>query len=610
MFNAPITKNNENSHDRSAGKRSFARPFFLAITVPEARANSMNNHQSVTFFFLLVRDEIFFFIMLNQSSPVGKTAFDSLQAKQSAVSAGYDPIVVQNAGRYKDLLRLITSEWKIKNQTPLVNAGYTARVLVISQIIHSFIRYHQMRKADRIQIVLLGCGADVIGLWAHSLCPEKVVLLEVDTPDVCSLKKDLLLSKKIIIEQDDNNNDSSLRLTGHIRDDPSSKGEEGSKCNYYLCPMDLKDISGLDSISSQYIDNTCPTLAVSELVLSYLQPKETDSLLQWCSSMLCTSPNSCTVALEPLGSEGTLTNVIDGYKRRYCELFESKMERGQAKKKKERKQLFVPIGSSCEAVARRFVEMGYEKAHVANLGRAAAFAVRPKEFQVREIFDEHAALVCYLKSYAVTLGFSADTDGLMQRMLCPWKFPMQVSPSIHDDIAITTIDPIDEEAVRDLVYQVYEPKFEDYPAVRKMVKTMMNSDLSIKPADSNNSVIASRYSSMGGLFLVALEYGKNGRQMVGCVGVRPYDRKEKSKALEVVRLAVDPSHRGKGIGRKLLEMVEMFSISRGCTNLTANTISILESAISLYQSCDYKLDKEASLGGNLTLLTYTKQLGR
>ena len=547
--------------------------------------------------------------MLNQSSPVGKTAFDSLQAKQSAVSAGYDPIVVQNAGRYKDLLRLITSEWKIKNQTPLVNAGYAARVLVVSQIIHSFIRYHQMRKTDRIQIVLLGCGADVIGLWAHSLCPEKVVLLEVDTPEVCSLKKDLLLSKEIITVQDDNNNESSLTLTGHIRDDPSFKGEEGSKCNYYLCPMDLKDISGLDSITSQCIDNMCPTLAVSELVLSYLQPKETDSLLQWCSSMLCTSPNSCTVALEPLGSEGTLTNVIDGYKRRYCELFESKMERGQAKKK-ERKQLFVPIGSSCEAVVRRFVEMGYEKAHVANLGRAAAFAVRPKEFQVREIFDEHAALVCYLKSYAVALGFSADTDGLMRRMLCPWKFPMEVSPSIHDDIAITTIDPIDEEAVRDLVYQVYEPKFEDYPAVRKMVKTMMNSDLSIKPADSNSSVIASRYSSMGGLFLVALEYGKNGRQMVGCVGVRPYDRKEKSKALEVVRLAVDPSHRGKGIGRKLLEMVEMFSISRGCMNLIANTISILESAISLYQSCDYKLEKEASLGGKLTLLTYTKPLGR
>ena len=84
--------------------------------------------------------------------------------------------------------------------------------------------------------------------------------------------------------------------------------------------------------------------------------------------------------------------------------------------------------------------------------------------------------------------------------------------------------------------------------------------------------------------------------------------KEKSKTFEVVRLAVNPSHQGRGIGRKLLEMVERFSTSRGATSLIANTISILESALSLYQSCEYQIEKGAALGPDLNILTLVKSV--
>lgn len=548
--------------------------------------------------------------MLNQSSPVGKTAFDSLQSKQSAVLAGYDPIVVRNIGNYKDLLRQVTSDWKIKNQTPLVNAGYAARVLVISHIIQSFVSYHVLRKADRIQIALLGCGGDIIGLWAHSLCPDKVVLLEIDTQEVCSLKKDILIQKELVIPHgEDDDSGGSGKLIGAIRHGGDSL--ENSKCNYFLCPTDLRDISALNSTTQQYMDSTTPTLAISELVLSYLRPNETDSLLNWCSTTLCTAPNSCTVALETLGSDTSLKVIapIEGYKKRYCELFENKMERGQAKNK-EKKQSFYPIGSSCEGVVKRFLECGFDTSHASDLGKAAAFAARPKTFQIPEIFDEHAALVCYFKSYSIVHGYSRETDGLLRRMMCPWHFALtEVQPSLYDDgVVISVIEPIDEESVRNLVYNIYEPKFDEFPAVRKMVKTMMNSDLATKLENKNNSEIANYYSSLGGSFFVAIEYSGKERQMVGCVGVRPCERKEKSKTFEVVRLAVNPSHQGRGIGRKLLEMVERFSMSRGATSLIANTISILGSALSLYQSCEYQIEKEVALGPNLNMLTFSKQI--
>ena len=133
--------------------------------------------------------------ILNQASPVGKTAFDSLQAKQSAVSAGSSVIGGANYDEYKNYLSKATSDCNIRRQTTLVNEGYAARVRAVSQSISAFVRFHTFRHSELIQIVLLGCGADVIGLWSHTLDPERVVLLEVDTPEVCLSKSEFSMTR-------------------------------------------------------------------------------------------------------------------------------------------------------------------------------------------------------------------------------------------------------------------------------------------------------------------------------------------------------------------------------------------------------------------------------
>jgi GNAT superfamily N-acetyltransferase len=549
--------------------------------------------------------------MLNQSTPVGKTAFDSLQAKQSAVSAGYDSIVVKNELYYKELLLAVTSEWKMKRQTPLINAGYASRVLTVSHAIHSFISYHELRNSGRIQIVLLGCGADVIGLWAHSLNPSRVAVLEVDTPEVCLSKSDILIRQQLIA----GTRGDSGKLVGRIQSSDSSDSENS---NYFLCPVDLRDIPKLDAVATEYLDLNAPTLVITELVLSYLNLDQTDLLLSWCSSTLRNSPNSCFLALETLGAGGS-SNVIgpiDGYKQQYSELFGNKMERGLSsssdKEGKTSHAAFYPIGSTCNDVMARFLERGFSQAYACNLGKGAAFAALPGNFGVPEIFDEHAALALYLKSYTVACAFSADTEGLMRRIMCPWHFATtEIAPSLKENIVLTVIEPNDGSSVRDLVREVYQEKFEEYPAVRKMVTHMMNSDLALSEEIEEHSTIASRYRDLGGIFFVAVQYTgeRKERQVLGCVGARPWERKAKSRTLEVVRLAVNPDHRGKGVGRKLLAMVESFATSRGAyPSLIANTISILDSAKRLYESCGYKLEKEADLGGNLTMLTYRKLL--
>lgn len=290
-------------------------------------------------------------------------------------------MVVQNQERYKELLEQVnTGESKLRRQTPLVNAGYAARVLAISHSIQSFVAYHQQRNNNNkssqiLQIVLLGCGADVIGMWAHSLLDPssntKLRIVEMDMPEVCSIKRDVWI-RNHLVDPIHATEESSERLVGHIRKHSSDESDAttGVPPNYVLCPVDLREISQLDEVVQEFIDIDAPTLAISELVLAYLPPEKTDELLAWCSSSLCTSPGSSIVALEPLGyddessTSSKVISVSEGYRREYCKHFGSKMERGKSANtkggEKAEPSTFHPIGASCKRVEKRFVQSGFE----------------------------------------------------------------------------------------------------------------------------------------------------------------------------------------------------------------------------------------------------------
>jgi ribosomal protein S18 acetylase RimI-like enzyme len=77
---------------------------------------------------------------------------------------------------------------------------------------------------------------------------------------------------------------------------------------------------------------------------------------------------------------------------------------------------------------------------------------------------------------------------------------------------------------------------------------------------------------------VALENGA----LVGTVSVVLKDQ-----GLYIRGMAVDPSARGKGIGRKLLDCAEEFAIESRCSRLFLSTTPFLSRAIRLYEVCGF-----------------------
>ncbi len=668
------------------------------------------------------------------TSSVAKTCFDAIRAKQSAVSAGYDPMVVENQGVYEDLLlRAVDSastegedskqkgKARTRRQTPLVNAGYASRVLSISYTIRSFVSYQKListtlqqddtKPRRRIRIVLLGCGVDVIGFWARSLVNEDdnlwLTIVEIDKPEVCEVKQTMVTKQgmvKNLVERFTQESTGSKKVeknyfVGNIGCDTCP--DHSDEVDYILVPGDLNDTSSLESIITRHDDDgkeEIPTLVVSELVLSYLPPNSTDNLLSWCASRLCTTPDSAFVSLEPLGSPATISSdssapatadsgsrcvisVEEGYRQDYCQKFVDKMERGRAIRTRNAIEsipsnpLFHPIGSSLDRISSRLTQAGFSSGScTANLGvtssAASASASRSdcdqndaKTLVCPDIFDEHAALILHLKSYVLACGFVAPKtqhldDLLFHCMLCPWASCRDTRPDLallrtgfpkidsKGGIVYNEIEVSNEAAVRTLFQNTYGKDYtEKYPAIRKMVKGVLNSDMrettvaSTQPDNAgegsestgNSSFIGNFYRKSGGIFLVATKYsaqpeektgddlGRNirsnlRREVVGCVGIRSYKGKDAdpTSTFEIFRLAVATNHRGQGIGKNLLRFVETYEKERQKgrrpLKFVVNTLTILEGAVNLYEHFGYQAEKETPLGSELVLRTYAKKM--
>jgi len=592
-----------------------------------------------------------------------------------------------------------------KRQTPLINAGYAARVLTISNSLSSFITYHSHHTKNNdeeatpqhqnissdVQIVVMGCGVDVISLWAAycmvkssvstSSSSRRLRIIEIDTPEICALKKEVLLStddknrklsvKELYERQSTGGNHLYYEGTiyngdsydcGSSSSTSSSTDPAASQSDYLLIPADLtKNLDQIESIINNHggEEVKIPTFVLSELVLSYIQPKDTDNILQWCSNYLCQVPGSVLLALEPLGSSiqkqnTKVVSVTEGYRYDYCEKYVNKMERGinnQSQTDNDKSSSFYPIGCSKEEVLQLLNKAGFgvRTSSVCNLGLASSVAAaassntNPKSsWKCPEIFDEHAAFILHLKSYAVVCSIvdtNSDTSNgsiLFQRYMCPWEWPnahnfarmslplvrkvdRKVEGSIN--LVITEIERQDEQSVRKIFEETYKYYWDEYPKIRKMVKGVLNKDMAEKRSgtiESNRrSSIAEFYRKSGGIFLVALGEKQDQSndpslcyEVLGFVGVRYCESKgqDADDALEIFRLVVDSKARGCGIGRKLLEAVDTFVMTTKRSKLIAHTLTILHDASRLYSSCGYTAVDESQLGDKLIMIRFEKQL--
>ena len=544
---------------------------------------------------------------------VTKTAWDALIAKRSALTAGYEPIT-QNGARYRHLLDVIAGGMDEKRQSPLVNAGYAVRLAIVTSTVYSFLKYH----ADApVQLVILGCGLDVLGLWAHSVDSFNVTVFELDMPQISAAKKDLLLRHELVT---DLGSDEGAVLQGYVAD-PSNEAPSHrlmSEANYYLYSCDLREIESIEPCLRMF-DKSKPTLVISELVLTYLGQVGMDQLLAWCAENLCCAPTSCMAAFEPLSPKARIRHsILEGYKEHYCQYFVDKLSRGLAKC--DPNELFYPPGCDVTSVETRFQSAGFS----VSLATLAGNAMINQVLRSPEPFDEHAALGLYAQSYVLVIGFHRRVELAMARCLCPWStvakhdFPSTIIHGVGGHgYMIRVIHAQDQERVRSLFRQTYGDLFDEYPSVRKMVKTGLKTDLSCSADDAEwgYSTIAVRYGLAGGVFLVAVDLSNH--HLLGCAGLRLCQRREEQltrnhyRTFEISRLAVDRDSRGKGVGTKLMHALHTFIDSERNDNerceLVATTPAMLTAANKLYASSGFQRGKEQIIG-KMTINNYFKMI--
>jgi GNAT superfamily N-acetyltransferase len=555
-------------------------------------------------------------------SNVSRTALDSLKAKHSAIcTAGYpvvSPFPIEHRpptdsnrsendvlqDEYRQLLNTMLGELERmetdafesqrrsrRRQTPLVNAGYAMRVSTILSTILNFVRYRRgldgatngQSPSDEVQIVVLGAGLDVTGLWSMSAVnvlrglndgsdhdhgptsATSVRVVEIDTPEVCRLKGPALARMEQLVVQTNDSEDhsrpgecmdgfvmSAIARTNH--DACTVDDSTVPTSSYVLLELDLTEsLASLERVLDPWLNSDLPTLFVSELVLTYLGDEHVDRLLRWLNDKYVHRVEaSAILAFEPLGpceSDLRKDSIREGsvggsYRAAYYQQFASKLSRGSKEGDTNREQAhavsFHPLGSSSRDIERRMQGLGFGFANASLAGSVVRSISSLDQWTSREPFDEHAALALHLRSYVVVSAFGDKSSSIFRQVLCPWiadscppAFTSINANGVLRRIWLTKVNhQDDEDLIRRLFLETYGDLAAAHTSIRKMVKAALKSDLASSPvrsppaASTQPSQIHSHYKKKGGFFLVAILPVRNAdkstweHQLAGAIGVR------------------------------------------------------------------------------------------
>jgi len=608
---------------------------------------------------------------------ISKTAIDSLHAKLSAIDAGW---LSSNSPSLLDGYTLILEQIydgiegpqsKRRRQTPLVNAGYAARMAVMTFILEKWFDSVLSRdeNIEGINVVVLGCGLDAVGLWSRNVLNDtltkyqqraedqspKLNVYEIDAWDNCVLKQHALERSGIVqVHRTTNNTDDDSTkessfcalMEGTIN---KAASKEVDLSDYHLIAMDFRHICKDKNLLKKALDSTGfdpsqPTIILSELVLAYIGYESTNAILQTMAThLLRDNGRSMFLCLEPMLPTGTeqhhystnkkqFFSVKESYARDYANQFLGKLNRGNSSTNSDDDDVFHPLGSNRETIVARLISSGFSMSNLdaASLRKAVGEVSSTHRLIAKEPFDEHAALALNMECYAVACAFGGSSDGNLGRLL-PW-----LDHSMQNSSSTIRIAPIEDSSqdklVGNLYGRIYAHLYNKYPAIRKMVKSALKTDLFADSANGS-SAIQNRFEGKGGKFWIALDVESS--DIVGCIGVRQRkinecddqsDTGELSSTFsaveyEVQRLAVVDKHRGKGIGKRLLNAVYEYSLQQGSVvmkdmemvenkknglsvKLLAVTPDVLVNANNLYNAFGFM--KKESFGGGLTMNVYSK----
>lgn len=101
-------------------------------------------------------------------------------------------------------------------------------------------------------------------------------------------------------------------------------------------------------------------------------------------------------------------------------------------------------------------------------------------------------------------------------------------------------------------------------------------------ADQDVLEVEKFYQATGGEFWVVEQQG----QIVGTAAYYPVRRGE--KAVEIRKMYLSSMARGKGLGKLLLQQLEIAIANRGFQSIWLETASVLKEAVNLYESSGYQ----------------------
>jgi len=90
---------------------------------------------------------------------------------------------------------------------------------------------------------------------------------------------------------------------------------------------------------------------------------------------------------------------------------------------------------------------------------------------------------------------------------------------------------------------------------------------------------------VGGFWVVARRdsAGTGGDKVLGTVALRARPK----RTAELLRMSIDPSLRGVGMGQRLVGLVEKHAKDRGFEKIVLSTLNIFKPALSLYRKCGF-----------------------
>lgn len=606
------------------------------------------------------------------SEAILRTAQDALQAKTSCIMSPYEHTLPQgpHPNVYKELMLQMNGA-SLKRQSPLVHAGYAVRMAALSSVLSQFLQttFSEKDSDAVLNVLILGAGLDPLGLWALNLVPHaKVQVYELDGPENVDLKADKLFTfKDISLTFHKDRHAYSAKYIPHKPNTaPTAEKDTDCHCNYHLMAADLRNVTDVASaIGSSGFQFHHPTIILSELVLAYLGKDHVQNLMRYINDSFCRrNPSTLFVSYEPVHPTGS-SSVVTGYAKDYFDQFTSKLNRGkhmnqdhdsttgsESKPLSKSSSPLEPIGTSSEDVRRMLRRQGFDGyVDCSPVARISSYLnVCSMDCTQLEPFDEHAALLLHLQCYSLICATSSHMKAKDLIRICPWvdvfhsgkgrgfytsyflhildddnenmnqtkSSPNRISQStpIHPRsprYILSAIQSKHQKQFQSLFQKTYEPLFNEFPSVKKLVQSALKNDLSIRTRANENRnenglldhtnaeyshtdcCIWNHYASHDGAFFVVLDPKKEDdkdhedhidcdfhrasldmTKVIGGIGLKkctnqqaPMHVKDQdgnpclcTSHYEIFRLTVDSKYQGQGIGKELIHAAESYIHSR------------------------------------------------